>query len=179
MLATTRPEALPAHQPRGVRLRTWLRDELAPRHALSSLNAALILYLLEMIVALSVVTLIFSGSLAPYLPQAISCVLIGSALLVATVTLFSSYGGSMAVAQYTPGVILAVAAASLATSLAGGAATGALFPTVMVLLIGCSLAMGVVYLLLGIFKLGGLVRYLPFPGMAGFLAGSGCWPFAP
>jgi sulfate permease, SulP family len=173
MLATTPPEASPAQQPRGVRLRAWLRDELTPRHALASLNAALILYLLEMIVTLSVVTLIFTGSLAPYLPQAIGCVLIGNALLVAIVTLFSSYGGSMAVTQDTPGVILAVAAASVATSLAGGAATGTLFPTVMVLLIGCSLAMGVVYLLLGIFKLGALVRYLPFPVMAGFLAGSG------
>lgn len=173
MLATSPPEASPAQQPRGARLRAWLRYELTPRHALASLNAALILYLLEMIVTLSVVTLIFSGSLAPYLPQAIGYVLIGNALLVAMVTLFSSYGGSMAVTQDTPGVILAVAAASVATSLAGGAATGALFPTVMVLLIGCSLAMGVVYLLVGIFKLGALVRYLPFPVMAGFLAGSG------
>lgn len=177
MPATTPPEALPArpppYPPRGVRLRAWVRDELTPRHALASLNAALILFLLEMIIALSVVTLIFSGPLAPHLPQAISCVLIGNALLVATVTLCSSYGGSMAVAQDTPGVILAVAAASIATSLAGGAASGALLPTVMVLLIGCSLAMGVVYLLLGIFRLGGLVRYLPFPVMAGFLAGSG------
>lgn len=173
MLANTPPEASPAQQPRGVRLRAWLRHELTPRHALASVNAAVILYLLEMIVTLSVVTLIFSGSLAPYLPQAIGYVLIGNALLVAVVTLFSSYGGSMAVTQDTPGVILAVAAASVATSLAGGAATGTLFPTVMVLLIGCSLAMGLVYLLLGIFKFGALVRYLPFPVMAGFLAGSG------
>lgn len=173
MLATTPSETPPAQQPRSVLLRTWLRDELTPRHALASLNSALILYLLEMIVALSVATLIFSGALAPYLPQAIACVLVGNALLVATVTLFSSYGGSMAVAQDTPGVILAVAAASIAASLAGGAATGALFPTVMVMLIGCSLAMGLVYLLLGIFKLGGMVRYLPYPVMAGFLAGSG------
>jgi hypothetical protein len=65
-----------------------------------------------------VVVLIFSGPLAPFLPQAISYVLIGNALLVATVTVFSSYGGSMAVAQDTPGVILAVAAASVAGSLA-------------------------------------------------------------
>lgn len=177
MLETTPPEALPAQSPahpsRGARLRARLHEELKPRQALASLNAALMLYLLEMIIALSVVTLIFSGSLAPNLPQALSHVLVGNALLVATVTLFSSYGGSMAVAQDTPGVILAVAAASIATSLAGGAATGALFPTVMVLLIGCSLAMGLVYLLLGIFKLGGLVRYLPYPVMAGFLAGSG------
>lgn len=173
MLASTPPETPPAPPSQIVLLGTWLRDELAPRHALASLNAALILYLLEMIVALSVVTLIFSGALAPYLPQAISYVLVGNALLVATVTLSSSYGGSMAVAQDTPGVILAVAAASIAASLAGGAAAGALFPTVMVMLIGCSLAMGLVYLLLGIFKLGGMVRYLPYPVMAGFLAGSG------
>jgi sulfate permease, SulP family len=167
------PAPSPTDAPRRFRLQTWLREELTPREALASLNAAIILYLLEMIIALSVVVLIFSGPLAPFLPQAISCVLIGNALLVATVTVFSSYGGSMAVAQDTPGVILAVAAASVAGSLAGGAAVGALFPTVVVLLIGCSLAMGLVTLLMGIFKLGGLVRYMPFPVMAGFLAGSG------
>ena len=181
-MATTLPPEVPPAQgsaptptqpPRRVRLQAWLRDELTPRHALASLNAALILYLLEMIIALSVVVLIFSGPLAPFLPQAISYVLIGNALLVVTVTVFSSYGGSMAVAQDTPGVILAGAAASVAGSLAGGAAAGALFPTVMVLLIGCSLAMGLVILLMGLFKLGGLVRYMPFPVMAGFLAGTG------
>lgn len=159
--------------PRSVRFRHWLRDELTPRHALASLSAALILYLLEMIIALSVVVLIFSGPLAPFLPQAITYVLIGNALLVLTVTVFSSYGGSMAVAQDTPGVVLAVAAASVAGSLAGAAAVDALFPTVMLLLIGCSLAMGLVVLVMGIFKLGGLVRYMPFPVMAGFLAGTG------
>mgnify|MGYP000435039195 CR=1 FL=1 len=103
-MADPKPKVSKGVQPRGVQLRTWLRDELTPRHALSSLNAALILYLLEMIIALSVVTLIFSGSLAPYLPQAISCVLIGNALLVATVTygVHILRGGELSAAMLLP-----------------------------------------------------------------------------
>jgi len=100
-------------------------------------------------------------------------VLIGNALLVTTVTLLSSYGGSMAVTQDTPGVILAAAVATVGATLAGSAATEQLFPTTIVLLIGCTLMMGLICLLLGLFKLGALVRYLPFPVMGGFLAGTG------
>ena len=99
--------------------------------------------------------------------------LIGNALLVTTVTLLSSYGGSMAVTQDTPGVILAAAVATVGATLAGSAATEQLFPTTIVLLIGCTLMMGLICLLLGLFKLGALVRYLPFPVMGGFLAGTG------
>lgn len=162
---TTKPSATPNAG--------WLRQELAPRQALASLNAALILYLLEMIITLSVAALVFSGPLAVHLPYAISFVLIGNALLVTTVTLLSSYGGSMAVTQDTPGVILAAAVATVGATLAGSAAAERLFPTTIVLLIGCTLMMGLICLLLGLFKLGALVRYLPFPVMGGFLAGTG------
>src|SRR5438045_1732959 len=91
------------------RLSHWLRDELDPQQLITSLSAAVILYLLEVILTLSIAALIFSGKLASQLPYAISFILIGDALLVATITLLSSYGGSIAVNQDTPGAILALA----------------------------------------------------------------------
>ncbi len=147
------------------------REEVTPQRLVASATAAVVLYLLEMIISLSVVALIFSGDLAPHLPRVVGAVLVGNALLVVIVTLVSSYGGSIAVTQDTPGVILAAASASIAAALV--TEPDRLLPTVSALLIGCTLAVGIVYLLLGVFKLGGFVRFLPFPVLGGFLAGTG------
>ncbi len=155
------------------RLSYWVKDEFNASQLIASLSAALILYLLEIILGLSLTALIFSGKLAGQLPHAVSFILFGGALLVAMVTLLSSYGGSIAVTQDTPGVILALAVASIATRLPAGEAADDLFPTVVLLIVGTTLVTGLVYLLLGVFKLGGLVRFLPYPVMGGFLAGTG------
>src|SRR5919198_1450470 len=155
------------------RVSGWFKDELRLHQLSASLHAALMLYLLEIILTLSLSALIFSGRLAAELPYAVSFVLIGGALLVATVTLLSSYGGSIAGAQDKPGVILALAVAAIAAGLPAGQTTDTLFATVILLVVGSTLAMGLIYLALGVFKLGGLVRFLPFPVMGGFLAGTG------
>jgi len=151
----------------------WLRDELRPAQFVASVSAALALYLLEVVVVLSITALIFSGRLADQLPYAISFALLGCALLVTIVSLFSSYGGSIAVTQDTTGVILALAVASIVAASPPGVALEALFPSLIVLLAGSTLAMGVIYLSIGVFRLGSLVRFLPYPVLGGFLAGTG------
>jgi SulP family sulfate permease len=155
------------------RLWVWFKDELSLAQLSASLNAALMLYVLEIILTLSIVALIFSGSLADQLPYAVGFVLIGEALLVATVTVLSSYGGSIAVAQDTSGVILALAVAAIVAGSPAGETADTRFATVLLLLVGSTLAMGLLSLVLGVFKLGRLVRFLPFPVVGGFLAGSG------
>lgn len=145
------------------RLLGWLKDEFAPQSIVTSLNAALILYLLEFIIALSFTALIFSGKLAFQLPYALSFILVGNAALVAVVTVLSSYGGSMAAAQDTPVAILALAVASLIAALPASVTADQLFATVVVLLVGMTVATGLVYLTLGVLKWGGLVRFLPYP----------------
>lgn len=146
-------------------------DEFSGTRLLSSINAAVVLYLLEMIITLSVVALIYSGDLAVHLPTVIGAALIGNALLVTIVSVFGSFAGTMAVTQDTPAVILAGAAAAIAAAVA--TTPERLLPTVAALLLGTTFVVGVVYLLLGSFRLGGFVRFLPFPVLGGFLAGTG------
>jgi SulP family sulfate permease len=134
-------------------------------------NAAVVLYLLEMIITLSVIALIYRGDLAVHLPTVAGAALVGNAVLVVVVSVFGSYGGSMAVTQDTPAVILAAAAATVAGALT--TAPDRLLPTVAVLLLGVTVTTGIVYLLLGGLRLGGFVRFLPFPVLGGFLAGTG------
>lgn len=147
------------------------RDELTGTRLLSSLNAAVVLFLLEMIITLSVVALVYSGDLAVHLPTVIGAALIGNALLVTIVSVFGSFAGTMAVTQDTPAVILAGAAAAIAAAVA--TEPERLLPTVAALLLGTTVVVGVVYVLLGVFRLGGFVRFLPFPVLGGFLAGTG------
>lgn len=146
-------------------------DEFRGTRLLSSLNAAVVLYLLETIITLSVVALIYAGDLAVHLPTVVGAALIGNAVLVTIVSLFGSFAGTMAVTQDTPAVILAGAAAAIAAAVT--TEPERLLPTVAALLLGTTLVVGIVYLLLGSFRLGGFVRFLPFPVLGGFLAGTG------
>ena len=160
--------AVESHVDRGWRL----SDELNPRRLLANLNAAVTLYLLTAILTLSIAALIYSGPLAAQLPHALGGVLIGSALLVAIVSCFGSYGGSIAPAEDASGVIVALAAAAAAAALAG-ASPDVRFATVNLLVVGTTLATAVMYLLVKAFGLGTLVRFIPHPVIGGFLAGTG------
>jgi SulP family sulfate permease len=51
--------------------------------------------------------------------------------------------------------------------------TEQMLPTVLLLIIGSTVLMGLVFLAMGAFRLGGLVRFLPYPVLGGFLAGTG------
>jgi sulfate permease, SulP family len=130
-----------------------------------------VLFLLEMIITLSVVALIYSGDLAVHLPTVVGAALIGNALLVTIVSLRGSFAGTMAVTQDTPAVVLAGAAAAIAAAVT--TEPERLLPTVAALLLGTTVVIGAVYLVLGVFRLGGFVRFLPFPVLGGFLAGTG------
>jgi SulP family sulfate permease len=74
--------------------------------------------------------------------------------------------------QDTPSVILAVIAAALVGTLSAAGVEDKL-TTVLVAIAATALLTGVFFLALGFFKLGGLVRFIPYPVVGGFLAGTG------
>lgn len=158
-------------------IRTWVRaeilPELRPGRLANNLNAGLLMFLLEAILAISFAALIYAGPLSVYISAGVSFMLVGNALLVLIVALSSSYGGSMAVGQDTPGVVLTLASATVVALLPEAAESESAFATVLVLVVGAALATGMVFLLMGWLKLGRFVRFLPYPVMGGFLAGTG------
>ena len=137
----------------------------------TSLFAAGLIYLLQITFVISFGALVFSGDLTRQLPQALGVFLLATALLAGLVALRGSYPGAIGTAQDTPGAVLAVAAAAIAAALAG--APGAQFATVIMLVVLATTLTGALMLVLGLFKLGQLVRFLPYPVMGGFLAGTG------
>lgn len=137
----------------------------------TNIFAALFLALFEVIFVVSFAALIYSGELSGYVSQAIGFILFGDAVLCLVVALLSSNSGSIAIEQDVSGAMLSVAAISIMAALAGSVQTQ--FATVTMMIVLTSLLTGVTLLVLGYFKLGGLIRFLPYPVIGGFLAGTG------
>ena len=53
------------------RFAAWICSELRPRQFIASLNAAVVIFLVEITILLSLMALILSGRLAEYLPRVI------------------------------------------------------------------------------------------------------------
>lgn len=148
-------------------------EKVSPAELARSLSTGVLLYILEVIIILSFGALIFSGPLASIAPYGLGLLLVGDAVLCLFVARFSSFPGSIAIAQDAPSAIVAATAAALGAALSPGASSEQLFAAVAVMIAGATLATGVFFLLLGYFRLGGLVRFLPYPVVGGFLAGTG------
>ncbi len=149
-----------------------LAAELQAGQLSRSLLAGLLIYVLGMIVVTSFAALIFAGALGSQVAFGLGILIVGNAFIVAIIALLSSYGGSIANEQDTPTAVLAITAASLAAAMSGATQTQQL-ATIVAMIVGTSLVTGLIFVLLGAFRLGGLVRFLPYPVMGGFLAGTG------
>lgn len=152
---------------------TEIVSELRSGRLLSGLTTGLVVGLLGVIMGLSFAALIFSGDLAEFLPLGVGLILMGNVVLCTVVALLSSHPSSLAFSQSAPAAILAsMVAATLAAMPAGTAVQQKLQPTIL-LMVGTTLLTGLLFVILGYFKLGGLVRFLPYPVTGGFLAGTG------
>jgi SulP family sulfate permease len=125
------------------------------------------------ILSLSFAVLIFSGKLAPYMGTAIGMVLFTGTVIGLLVALTSSYPGSIAFPQDKIAPILALMASLIVAEAPATATAEAIFPTVVVALIVATLLTGAMLFCLGRYKLGGLIRFVPYPVIGGFLAGTG------
>ncbi|MGB7087733.1 MAG: SulP family inorganic anion transporter, partial [Phormidesmis sp.] len=123
--------------------------------------------------SVSFAMLIFSGELADYLPAGIAIALLSGIILRTTVGLLSSYPGMIADTDALSSAILGLSAAAIATQMMPSATPEALFVTVLAAIALTSLLTGAFLFLLGFFKFGELIRFIPYPVIGGFLAGAG------
>ena len=150
---------------------SWVADEFQPSILGASLLSSILIYFVEIILAISFTALVFSGGLSGLMPQGIGFIVIGDAAMLILIALLSSYPGSISTTQSIPAAVLALSAAAIAA--APGTNPAQQFATVVMAVVITTLATGLFFLLLGTLKLGGLMRFLPYPVMGGFLAGSG------
>lgn len=160
--------------PRTATVRPMLppQGSLWSRSLLSGVVAGILVGTTEVIAALSLGTLIFSGPLAAFLPYGVGIALVSAMILLAGISLASRIPAVIASVQDSPAVVLAAMAAGIATALSAGQPE-TLLATVLVALAIATTVSGFTCLALGHFKLGRLVRFMPYPVIGGFLAGTG------
>lgn len=126
----------------------------------------------ETFFAISLASLIFAGELSRYLNLGISIALLTAMVTLILTTLLSSVPSGIGSLQDGPNVLMAVAISSLVGS-STLSISGDLLATVLVTMLIATLTTGIFLLVLGLFRLGGLARYIPYPVVGGFLAGTG------
>ncbi len=138
-------------------------------------SSGLVVGSLGVTLGISLAALIYGGDLGPFLGRGIGIVLLGSTVLSLVISALTSVPGMFASAQDAPAAVLGALSAGLGAQLVGGVALvgEARFFTTMAIVASSALATGVLFLLFGLFRLGNLVRYLPYPVLGGFMAGTG------
>jgi len=139
---------------------------------ISKVTAAGIFGILNTSFAVSYASLVFSSTAPTYFVVAVALFLVGGCLVSIIICSLSSYSGVIAFIQDVPVAIAGLIALSLAAMLQG-ANPDVLFANIFTAIVLSTVLTGIAFLLLGYFKLGNLVRFIPYPVMGGFLAATG------
>jgi sulfate permease, SulP family len=149
-----------------------IKREFQPNVLLSSISAGIIVTLIDISIEISLAALIFSGNLSQFLPRGIGLMLFGAMAIGIVTAVTTSLPGIVALPQDTPAAIFALITAAIAVAMKNSPPT-ALYATSLAAIVITSLLTAVFFLLLGWFKASVFVRYIPYPVVGGFLAGTG------
>ncbi|MHB8111686.1 MAG: SulP family inorganic anion transporter [Syntrophorhabdaceae bacterium] len=137
------------------------------------ITAGLISGVLTIAMGCAFSALIFSGPLRGYVSSGITLILFGALIIGIVTTLKSSYAGTIARPHEIPAAVIALIASSIAGHMAGQGNSEGIFITVVASIMVASVATGITFLSLGYLKAGNLIRFVPYPVIGGFLAGTG------
>ena len=158
--------------------------ERRPTAWLASVAAGLIIGAVESVLAIAFAALVFGGLLAARLPDGIGLYLGAAALILGFLAWRAGSRGVVGSVQDAPAAVLALVAsvaAKKAADLDHIARQSGLkdyerpdvFLTVIAATIVVTLLCGVVFLVVGRYRFGKLIRFVPYPVVGGFLAGTG------
>ena len=144
----------------------------ALQRLMAGLAAGLVMAVIEIFVEVSFATLMFTGDLKEFAGLAIGLCLAGSCIYTLFAVAMSSSRSAIAVVQETPLVAITAILAALTPAMGAATAEQQLATALAVIACFSSLA-GLCFWLLGRFQLGQLLRFIPYPVVGGFLAGTG------
>ena len=137
------------------------------------LTAGLVCGFLSAVLTISFGNLLLPPWLRGYVPVTIGMALFSNTVLAFVAAFTSPIRGGVSKMQEIPVVALAGMATAIAGAMAPAGDDHATVVTIVVATAMTTALTGVVLLLLGWFRLGGVVRFVPFPVIGGFLAGTG------
>src|SRR6266498_2649202 len=141
--------------------------ELLPVASVGLVDGVIVLPLIT-----SFAILMFPGELAPFATIGIGMVLFGGFIMQLIIGLTSSVPGMIGGPQDSPAAILGLMALAIVSRMEG-ATPQAKFITVVVTIIVTSMVSGLFFVVIGGFKLSRFVRFIPYPVVGGFIAGTG------
>jgi SulP family sulfate permease len=142
------------------------------RTLLPNLASGLIFGLLNIAYAISLAAFIFTGDIAHHLPAGVGVVLIAYFVTGLIIAIGSSIPGVIS----TPKGNICVIIALMATSIAGTnslASQQQVLPTIVAAIMVSTILSGVFLFSLGFFRIGNLIRFVPYPVIGGYFAGAG------
>ncbi len=142
-------------------------------NVIPSVVAGMISSIIIIVSAMALSALVFTGELSPYLSQGIGILLLGSLIFALFSSITSRFPTAISAPQDIPIAILALMAANLMSNPALSLDSEEMFQFIFVTIGFTSFLIGIFFYLLGQFKLGKLVRFIPFPVVGGFLVGTG------
>jgi sulfate permease, SulP family len=146
-------------------------DATSPK-LVSALAIGLVIGVLVVVVEVSFAAMIFSGPLASLATRGAGLTLFGALVMCAYLTLSSSFRSTIGIPQDVPLAVLASLGAAVMAAL-GQVPPEAAFMTMVAILGLSTLFTGVSFALIGQFGLSNFFRFIPYPVVGGFLAGSG------
>jgi len=135
------------------------------------LAAGAIIGAIEAVLAISLAALVFAGYLEYFLPDGIGLYLGAAVLTLAILAWRAGTLGVIGGLHEAVAAVLTIVAATTAVNTVGSVSRA--FLTVVAASLVVTVLCGVIFLVLGTFRLGNLVRFVPYPVVGGFLAGTG------
>lgn len=149
-----------------------MRRNFDLRELLPILSIGLVDGIIVLPLVISFALLIFSGELAAFATTGIGLVLFGGLIVQLIIGLMSSVPGIIGAPQDSPAAILGLIALTIVARMEGAPAQ-AKFITVVITIIFTSIISGLFFVSIGAFKLSRFVRFIPYPVVGGFIAGTG------
>ena len=144
-----------------------LRADALSARALPAVSVGVVISLSEIFAEVSMAALIFSGPLAPFLPQGIGLMLFGTFAVCLMIALTGSYRGTISSHPTAPMMVLGAIGAAL--TLEGSA----LFTTLVAIVIISTATVAACFLVVGHLRVANLIRFVPYSVACGVLAGTG------
>jgi SulP family sulfate permease len=143
-----------------------------PRSLFANLASGLIFGLLNIAYAISLAAFIFTGDIALHLPTGVGLVLIAYFITGLLIAIGSSIPGVISSPKGNICVIIALMAVSIAGT-TGLASLDQILPTIVAAIMISTVLSGMFLFMLGSFRIGNLIRFVPYPVIGGYFAGAG------
>ena len=148
-----------------------MSEQRRSKRFVASLAAGTVIGAVVVVLAISFAALVFGGRLTTHLPDGIGLYLVAGGLSLGLLGWLAGERGSVGSVQDAPAAVLAVIATGVVTGISGNLDRA--FLTVVAATLVVTLLTGVTFLVVGTFRLGNLIRFVPYPVIGGFLAGTG------